>query len=729
MWFNSWNKKFGTIPASYKEAMTYEEQILWLCKTVEELQSETGNFNYDLLINKPSINGVPLEGNKTLDNLAIQGKLIAGSGITINGNIISATGGGGGGGGASAVLLDSVVRLLNNYLLQYGNSQTELETQNQRYNFNNYYEGVIFTPTTLADNSFNCFYTPMNLVEVVSIVGTNIQFILTDANRKILYKSGVMTGTEENPVTVYPYALGFDELDYKLYINVNKADNQIKFSWCYPINSILENEKTLKERFNNVTTNLIESTVSEVLDNNNLDMNKAYNNSSAVVGELFTHLQTTESGKASLEMVLYTGEYVKITGNVSYVLCDYDYKCLKTESFNDSNFHEINPYKDGLNNKCRLFINVENTSVEYAIWTYGFNKACYELTNASTDFQYPTAKTTYAFVERRLNETSDSSIIQNLLFSNTTENNIQGQLSVDYAYNFAIVDVGDTFNDIKYEMTDFACVGMELFLGEYIRIQANFSYIICDGENKVLTKQAFDDSEEIIINPYLAGRKDRSYKIYINIADTTQTYSIACGHYLEPTQEISGNSNEYEYPTAKAVFDFASSTVNNQSITVLHTDLNLNDGTAPTLSTGFYTFETGKHCKINNVVNTLFDDSIFYYTALSPETNTPAFYFIGGKNINSQDLFNIRIFYSSSQYQNASGINPQTSWNKISNIPLVTSISSGSTDIEFPSAKCVYDSLDTLNTNIQGQFTASTTDLTDGSSPLTTGSYYFVYEA
>lgn len=121
----NWYNKFGTIPSSYREAMSYEEQILWLCKQIEDLKLESGSYNYNMLENKPSINGVTLEGNinatqlgldnynyllnkpaingitllgnKTLTDLGIQGKLTAGTGIRIVGNTISATGGGSGG--------------------------------------------------------------------------------------------------------------------------------------------------------------------------------------------------------------------------------------------------------------------------------------------------------------------------------------------------------------------------------------------------------------------------------------------------------------------------------------------------------------------------------------------------------------------------------------------------------------------------------------------------------
>ena len=92
----NWYNKFGTIPSEFREAMSYEEQILWLCQQIDNLKSETANYNYELLLNKPKINGYELNGNVSLNSLGIQEKLIPGSGITISGNIISATGGGSG---------------------------------------------------------------------------------------------------------------------------------------------------------------------------------------------------------------------------------------------------------------------------------------------------------------------------------------------------------------------------------------------------------------------------------------------------------------------------------------------------------------------------------------------------------------------------------------------------------------------------------------------------------
>lgn len=89
--------KVGEIPSSYKVAMSYEEQLLWLCHEIERIETSSGNLDYNALENKPRINGIELKGNLTLDYLGIQQKLRAGNGIIIDGNIISATGGGSGG--------------------------------------------------------------------------------------------------------------------------------------------------------------------------------------------------------------------------------------------------------------------------------------------------------------------------------------------------------------------------------------------------------------------------------------------------------------------------------------------------------------------------------------------------------------------------------------------------------------------------------------------------------
>ena len=44
----AWYNKFGTIPETYKEAMSYEEQILWLCEHQKDLEDDFESFGVRL---------------------------------------------------------------------------------------------------------------------------------------------------------------------------------------------------------------------------------------------------------------------------------------------------------------------------------------------------------------------------------------------------------------------------------------------------------------------------------------------------------------------------------------------------------------------------------------------------------------------------------------------------------------------------------------------------------
>ena len=44
----AWYNKFGTIPSTYKEAMSYEEQILWLCEHQQDLEDDFESFGVRL---------------------------------------------------------------------------------------------------------------------------------------------------------------------------------------------------------------------------------------------------------------------------------------------------------------------------------------------------------------------------------------------------------------------------------------------------------------------------------------------------------------------------------------------------------------------------------------------------------------------------------------------------------------------------------------------------------
>ena len=72
--------------AEYDALGTYDDNTTYFI--IDDYQ----NITYNDLSNKPQINSIELSGNKSLDDLSIQNKLIAGENITIVGNTISATG-------------------------------------------------------------------------------------------------------------------------------------------------------------------------------------------------------------------------------------------------------------------------------------------------------------------------------------------------------------------------------------------------------------------------------------------------------------------------------------------------------------------------------------------------------------------------------------------------------------------------------------------------------------
>lgn len=152
-------ESFGAIPSSYLISLSYEEQILWLCQQIQAMKEGTPNYNYELLENKPSINHIPLvgnvtseqigltldynaitnkpfingvvvAGNKSLLDYGIQEKLIAGEGILIENNIISAVGGGGGGGTTNYNALSNKPQI-NDITLQDNKTSKELGLQDR----------------------------------------------------------------------------------------------------------------------------------------------------------------------------------------------------------------------------------------------------------------------------------------------------------------------------------------------------------------------------------------------------------------------------------------------------------------------------------------------------------------------------------------------------------------------------------------------------------------------
>lgn len=90
----------GTFPYPYIGMETYvvaeNKKYRLIAADPTVLANWEDTSDYDNTINKPQISGVTLSGNKSLSSLGIQPELTAGTNITIENNVISATGGGGG---------------------------------------------------------------------------------------------------------------------------------------------------------------------------------------------------------------------------------------------------------------------------------------------------------------------------------------------------------------------------------------------------------------------------------------------------------------------------------------------------------------------------------------------------------------------------------------------------------------------------------------------------------
>lgn len=223
-------ESFGAIPSSYLISLSYEEQILWLCQQIQAMKEGTPNYNYELLENKPSINHIPLVGNvtseqigltldynaitnkpfingvvvagsKSLLDYGIQEKLIAGEGILIENNIISAVGGGGGGGTTNYNALSNKPQI-NDVTLQDNKTSKELGLQDRletdittNRGLNQYFsqvgvqEGDIIAPyqyeeLLLTENFATCQVIPVLKGEKYDIKGV-YEFIKIDENNTV----------------------------------------------------------------------------------------------------------------------------------------------------------------------------------------------------------------------------------------------------------------------------------------------------------------------------------------------------------------------------------------------------------------------------------------------------------------------------------------------------------------------------------------------------------------
>lgn len=124
----------------------------------------------------------------------------------------------------------------------------------------------------------------------------------------------------------------------------------------------------------------------------------------------------------------------------------------------------------------------------------------------------------------------------------------------------------------------------------------------------------------------------------------------------------------------------------------------------------------------------IYHDSILVVSDGEYSSNNYKLFYIYGISSSSKDPTSSTFTSVMSGYSYTSGASGSIAGANIMKLEnvnrKVTSIDSSSTDLQYPSAKCVYDGLATK----QNTVTYSTTDLTPGVSPLNDGELYFVYE-
>ena len=694
----NWYNKFGTIPSEYREAMSYEEQILWLCEQIDNLKAQTGNFNYSLLINKPQINGVTLEGNltsgqlgintsylalsdkpqinavtltgnKSLDDLGIQGKLIAGSGIRIVGNTISTTGGGGGG-TSDYEDLDNKPSI-NGEVLLGDSSSYNLKLQNMLVTDLTYildeHKGVVAdvsfwqlghvlpyeTPETDAPNS--------SYVELMTYKGERVNFSgICD-----LYKFN-----EDNTLT-YTYSTNLEYDDS--YIDIGENGKVIINYWTI---------NTYTPKFEKIASG-------ESIDGEREEVKKDVK---ALDIDFAQFLEQNFPYQEYPLTSFSTGHYFAISeSNIGEVLpassedatAIYTKMPIYTQTLLEKtrNFASYWALKGKASMLPMYFTTKEEGGIEYISSVSKLNLD-YE-SNEAIFVDFP-EDATYLYFQ----------------FNQT--NSLTPEL---YYQAIGSLDAGVEVRKLDSNIVLLASTEITAYDSGFYQTTASgkLYYHNTSADNLILEADEmfyFDKTEQLFIlenrtYAYDSGHNDWTIFEHNNITNTLL-------------------NSRYKIPTSQAVYDALGHDI---FYTTLDADITFNmDGTNDQdLDTGYYFTKMVYYYEDNtSAVAYSLCNALCYYNSSTNNFHlvavNPSFYFDG--NLTYIDSTN-GWAYTQKTYNDVL---------KTTNI--ATSISSGSTNNEVASALAVYNATSVK----QNQVTYSTTDLTAGTSPLTTGDIYLVYE-
>lgn len=181
--------KYGAIPESYLIALSYEEQLLWLCKKItdvdnkvgvsfEDLQKYVDNALQDIELSIRYINFQIADINGILTNLAgivanKQDRLTAGTGIRIENNVISTTG----------------MSVNENLLVDITSSLEE------GYTYPDTQVGQILDRVPVAFEDYALVEIPQEEETTYQIVGNFTMYEIDSQTREVLVKEVLQTST------------------------------------------------------------------------------------------------------------------------------------------------------------------------------------------------------------------------------------------------------------------------------------------------------------------------------------------------------------------------------------------------------------------------------------------------------------------------------------------------------------------------------------------------------
>lgn len=308
----NWFNKFGTLPETYKEAMSYEEQIMWLCKEVQRNESYAEEFQAEIDAINESIGKINLDLDDVylhLNDLTSnkQNKLTAGNGIMIQNDTISTA-------------PTSISHLLN---------------ANGYIDFTNASVGNVLDLTPVVASNSNYLILDVNQGEKVELLG-KLDVAIVDSNNQIISLEKDMEASSfDNPAIVEILENG--KLVASFYeTNVHVPDARLFMSSDYIFDEFQRKQDKLTAGSGiTIQNNVISSTGSgdTFINISSLITSGSYIDlTNKSVGDTVNLTPVSATNTAYYMKEVSLGEYFKIIGDVTVAEIDSENKIVNITS-------------------------------------------------------------------------------------------------------------------------------------------------------------------------------------------------------------------------------------------------------------------------------------------------------------------------------------------------------------------------------------------------------------